>query len=64
MFCHVKGFSRKCQELSAREEMHLQTFLYGNQLNDSLIMKVIDQIMSLCINITWYKNHDNILLGQ
>ena len=44
--------------------MHLQTFLYGNHPNVSLIMKVIDQIMSLCIKITWYKSHDNILFGQ
>ena len=27
-------------------------------------MKAIDQIMCLCIKITWCKNHDNILFGQ
>ena len=27
-------------------------------------MKVIDQIMGLCIKITCCKNHDNILFGQ
>ena len=43
--------------------MHLQTFMYGNHPNDSLIMKVIDQIMGLCIKRTWYKNHDNISFG-
>ena len=44
--------------------MHLQSFLYSNHPNDSLIMKVIDQIIGLCIKITWCKNHDNILFGQ
>ena len=44
--------------------MHLQTFLYGNHPNDSLIMTVIDQIMGLCIKIRWCKNHDSILFGQ
>ena len=44
--------------------MHLQNFLYGNHPNESLIMKVIDEIMGLCIKITWCKNHDNILFGQ
>ena len=34
---------------------------YGNHPNDSL--KVIDEIMGLCIKITWCKNHD-ILFGQ
>ena len=38
-------------------------FLYGNHTNDALIMKVINQIMCLCIKITWCKNHD-ILFGQ
>ena len=42
LFCHVKGFSRKCQEFSVSEKMYLQTFLYGNHPYDSLIMKVID----------------------
>ena len=39
-------------------------FLYGNHPNDSLIMKVIDQIMGLCTKLTWCKNYDNILFGQ
>ena len=39
--------------------MHLQTVLCGNHPNDSLIMKVIDQMMGVCIKITWCKNHDN-----
>ena len=29
--------------------------------NDSLIMKVIDQIMGLCIKITWCKKHNDFL---
>ena len=44
--------------------MHLQTFLYGNHPSDSLIMKVIDQIMGLCLKLTWCKNDDNILFDQ
>ena len=44
--------------------MHLQTFLYGNHPNGSVIMKVIDQIMGLCVKIMWCKNHDNFLFGQ
>ena len=39
----VKGFSG---EFSVIEKIHLQNFLYGNQTNNSLIMKVIDQIMA------------------
>ena len=39
-------------------------FLYGNHPIDSLIMKVIDQIMCLCIQITWCRNHDSILFGE
>ena len=27
-------------------------------------MKFIDQIMGLCIEITWCENHDSILFGQ
>ena len=27
-------------------------------------MKVIDQIMGLCIKIRWCKNYDNSLFGQ
>ena len=61
---HVKGFSTKCQKFPVSKKMHLQTFLYGYHPNDSLIIKVIYQIMDLCIKITWYKNHDNILFGQ
>ena len=45
LFYHVKGFSSKNQEFSVSEKMHLQTFLYSNHPNDSLIMKVIHQIM-------------------
>ena len=63
LFCHVKVFSRKCQEYSVSEKMNLQPFLYGNNPNDSLIMKIINQIMDLYIKITWCKNHD-ILFGQ
>ena len=58
LFCHVRGFCRKNQEFSVNEKMHLQIFLYGNHPNDSLVMKVIDQIMGLCIKIIWCKNHD------
>ena len=64
LFCHVKGFSRKCQEFSVSEKMYLQTFLYVNHPYDSLIMKVIDEIMGLCIKIPWCKNHDNIIFSQ
>ena len=39
-------------------------FLFGNHPNDSLLIKVIDQIIRLCIKITWRKNHDNLLFGQ
>ena len=63
MFCQVKGFSSKSQEFSVSEKMHLQNFLVW-QPNDSLIFKVIDRIMGLCIKIICCKNHDNILLGQ
>ena len=52
------------QEFSVSGKMHLQTFLYGKHLNDWLIIKVIDQIVGLCIKITSCKNHDNILFGQ
>ena len=54
----------KCQAVSVSEQMHLQTFLYVNHSNDSLIIKVIDQIMGLCMKTTCCNNHDNILLGQ
>ena len=64
LFCHVKGFSMENQEFSVTEKIHLQIFLYANHPNDSLLMKVIDQIMGLCIKIIWCKNHDNILFGQ
>ena len=58
MFCHVKGFCRKCQEFSISEKMHLQTFLYGNHPNDSHILKVIDKIMvhSMVMKIQKNKN--------
>ena len=59
-----QGIFWKCQEFSVSEQMHLQTFLYGNHPNDALIMKVIDQFMGFCIKITWCKNHAYILFGQ
>ena len=64
VFAMSSGFLGKNQEFSVSEKTHLQTFLYGNHPNDSLIMKVTDKIMGTCIKITWCKNHDNMFFCQ
>ena len=59
MFCHVKG---KCQQFSVLKKLIYIIFLYGIQPNDTLIMKVIDQIMGK--KKKKKKNHEDILFGQ
>ena len=49
MFCHVKGFAGNAKNFRLVRNYIYKHFLYANHPNDSLIMKVIDQIIELCI---------------